>query len=538
VVVADDAPSGAFELVGHSPLNNRGMNAALGVHGDYVYVGSRTDAKLENANGAGVLVVDVSKPDAPEVVKEIGPPNEANPGETSREMRVWRSQDLLLVMNLYSNCGEIHGCTPTEAADNFRFYDISGKNAADPKLVATYEPSVDPHEFYLWEDPKNPKRALLFLSTPGGGQTQLMVTDISNYKKEKFPEIGKYSFAAGEPGNDNRLHSFAVSPDGKTGYLAYLEAGFLVLDTSEIAAGAKKPEVTVLTDPKDAPKWPEAPGPGIHSAVPFFGRDFVMTTDEVYGEALRPLNAGGCPWGWAKFLDVRNPAKPKVISEFKLPQNEESYCALPEVHEFAPRSQHPMSSFAAHNPTLTKNLAVLTWHAGGLQAINISNPAKPTQAAEYLPLERGAILVETELAQEPRPGPEPPLERRDDRIRLRDPGARRAHAREAPGSIRAKQEDARLVRVPDGADELHGTTRPRTSPSGSPRRTTSSPSSRNVRSLPSSSRTGSAPFRVSSIRLPSLPRSAPEIVPDAITSPARMLAPFTVACASCCGIVQ
>ena len=384
-VVADDAPSGAFELVGHSPLNNRGMNAALAVHGDYAYVGSRTDAKLQNANGAGVLVVDVSKPDAPEVVKEIGPPNEANPGETSREMRIWHSQELLLVMNLYSNCGEIHACTPTEANDNFRFYDISGKNGADPKLVAEYEPSVDPHEFFLWEDPKNPKRALLFMSTPGGGATQMLVTDISNYKKKKFAEIGKYSVPVDTTVGDPRLHSLSVSPDGKTGYIAHLESGFLVLDTSEIAKGVKKPNVKPLTAPEDAPKWPDAPGPGIHSAIPFFGRDFVMTTDEVYGEALKALNAGGCPWGWAKFIDVRNPAKPKVISEFKLPQNEESYCALPETHQYAPRSQHPMSSFAAHNPTLTKNLAVLTWHAGGLQAINISNPAKPTQAAEFKP---------------------------------------------------------------------------------------------------------------------------------------------------------
>ena len=46
--------------------------------------------------------------------------------------------------------------------------------------------------------------------------------------------------------------------------------------------------------------------------------------------------------------------------------------------------------------------------------------------------------------------------------------------------------------------------RPRTSPSGSPRSTTSSPSSRKVRVAPSPSRTGSLPFQVSSIRLPSL----------------------------------
>ncbi|MDQ4064512.1 MAG: hypothetical protein M3161_00510, partial [Actinomycetota bacterium] len=69
-----DAPAGALELVGHSPLMNRGMNAALAIHGDYAYVGSRTDAKANNANNAGVLVVDISDPSAPEVVHQIGPP--------------------------------------------------------------------------------------------------------------------------------------------------------------------------------------------------------------------------------------------------------------------------------------------------------------------------------------------------------------------------------------------------------------------------------------------------------------------------------
>src|ERR687890_792553 len=33
---------GKFKEVGHEPLRNRGMNAALAVHGDYAYVGSRT----------------------------------------------------------------------------------------------------------------------------------------------------------------------------------------------------------------------------------------------------------------------------------------------------------------------------------------------------------------------------------------------------------------------------------------------------------------------------------------------------------------
>ena len=34
---------GKLRQVGHEPLRNRGMNAAIAVHEDYAYVGSRTD---------------------------------------------------------------------------------------------------------------------------------------------------------------------------------------------------------------------------------------------------------------------------------------------------------------------------------------------------------------------------------------------------------------------------------------------------------------------------------------------------------------
>jgi hypothetical protein len=360
---------GALELVGHSPLNNRGMNAALAVHGDYAYVGSRTDAKAENANGAGVLVVDVKDPAAPEVVHEIGPPDEANPGETSRELRIWHEQELLIVMTLFSNCGEIHACSPIEGDDRFNFYDISGKNAAAPKLVGTYTPSENPHEFFLWEDPKNPKRALLYISNPGGNQ-QLTVTDISNARKGKFTELLKMS-PLYQGGN---LHSLGISNDGKRGYLAHLSGGVGVIDTSQIAAGAKTPSIRVLTPPNNAPKWA---GPGPHSAVKIFGKDYMLITDEVYGAALKALGGHGCPWGWMRIVDIKNPIKPKVVAEYKLPQNEEEVCQPQDA-------AHPTTSFAAHNPTLTRNLAFITWHSGGLQVVDISNPLKPTKVTEFV----------------------------------------------------------------------------------------------------------------------------------------------------------
>jgi hypothetical protein len=364
---AQEGASASFELVGHNPLENRGMNAAPAIHGDYAYIGSRTDAKASNANGAGVLIVDISDPTAPEVTGAIGPPDEANPGETSRELRVWPDQELLIVMTLYSNCGEIHACTPAPGPDRFNFYDISGENAAAPKLVATYEPSINPHEFFLWDDPKRPNRALLYIAP--AGSSQLLVTDISGARQKKFPELLTTMIGYQSGG----LHSLSISNDGKRGFLAHLTGGVGVIDTSAFTKPKAKPAVRVLTPPGNAPRWE---GPGPHSAVKVWGKDYMLITDEVYGAALAALGGHGCPWGWVHMIDIKDPVKPKLVSEYKLAQNEESFCTQDAAH--------PTTSFAAHNPTLTKSIAFITWHSGGLQAVDISDPAKPTQLAEFL----------------------------------------------------------------------------------------------------------------------------------------------------------
>ena len=156
---------------------NRGMNAALAVFGGYAYVGSRTDGTHANA---GVMVVDVRNPAAPEIVKEIGPPDEGMPTQSSRELRILPDQKLLLVLN--HQCSElIHRCTSpsntgqTVLPSNIKVFDIAGENAADPKLVATYEPEAPaqgpqlPHEFFVWNDPKQPGRVLRLHERPERG---------------------------------------------------------------------------------------------------------------------------------------------------------------------------------------------------------------------------------------------------------------------------------------------------------------------------------------------------------------------------------
>jgi hypothetical protein len=179
-----------------------GLNAALAIYGDYVYVGSRTDGSSRCGPSdprreetgidscphpdPGVLIVDASDPTSPEVVGQIGPPEQGLPGQTSRELRVWPEKKLLIVMNF--QCGELlHACAGS-ADPRLRFYDLS--DPLNPAPINSYEVITregirrTPHEMFLWVDPKDQDRALMYVSTPNGSRNpngvNLHVVDISD----------------------------------------------------------------------------------------------------------------------------------------------------------------------------------------------------------------------------------------------------------------------------------------------------------------------------------------------------------------------
>lgn len=376
------AVPGRFEPVGHSPLLNRGMNAALAVHGSHAYVGSRTDGSHLNA---GVMIVDIARPSAPKVVGQIGP---AKLGETSRELRVLPEAGLLMV--LYHGCSELlHVCVnATQAGANLatsavRFYDIRGTNAAQPKLVSTYFPSrteaQTPHEFFVWSDPVRPGRVLLYETAPStdaSGKDNLIVVDATRAREGVFREIAKWTTTIGNPDRDNRLHSLTVSADGRRAFLAYLGGGFLVADTSDFADARAAPAVRLATPVANRVFWTD---PGAHSAVQLPGRDWVMTTDEVYGRMGGLLGAHGCPWGWPRFIDISDETRPRVAAALRPPWNSAATCASVDP------VRDNLSSFASHNPTVTPNLALLTWHSAGMVAVDVADPTRPKLAAQFLP---------------------------------------------------------------------------------------------------------------------------------------------------------
>jgi hypothetical protein len=372
--------AGSFKQVGHEPLMNRGMNAAITISGDYAYIGSRTDGGHESGLHGGLLVVDISKPHKPEVVAG---PLEARAGESSRELRVWQSQDVLIVLN--TNCGvgdALHHCTQPSIS-NIRFYDIGGLNAKQPKLLNQFD--VDTHEFYLWQDPNDRDRALIFAGSASGTcairggspSCPFSVWDISPVVDGKAPVTlysGLYPYSqvtTPVPKPRGGLHSLTVSNDGSRAYYALLTGGFAVIDVSDFAAGAADPMPKPITLNESRPTWP---GPGAHSAAKLWGRDWAWVSDEVYGTATAPGH--GCPWGWTRMIDISDPKTPTVEAEYREPENDPSTCA-----SWNP----PRTSYSAHNPTLTPHIGFSTWHSGGLQAISLARPEAPAQLAEFLP---------------------------------------------------------------------------------------------------------------------------------------------------------
>jgi len=417
-----------FSLVGHEPLYNRGENAALTLYDHYVYIGSRTDSEPQHLH-PGVLVVDAADPANPKVVNEISVTS-VDPrlldGYTSRELRVWPQQKMLMVVYMF--CSDIlHQCAANGdigAGPNFQqiaFFDLS--NPAAPRLVTTFVPQAMPHELFLWVDPHNPSgRALVYSTSPNASSRgdSLSVFDISNWRQGHVAELTHFDavsqFTAAEkqfcplPDNgtsscyDVRLHSLSLTPDGTRAFFAHLGGGFFVVDTSQVAAGTANPKISLITPVANRVYWDNQ---GAHSAVKIPGRPYVFTTEEIYGKLGyvgtqafgRALS--GCPWGWARVISISDPTHPSLLSQYKIDKNQQSSCIQPGDPAYLNViAEDNFSSYASHNPTVLPDLALVTWHSGGLRAVDLQDPAHPAGDGYFLPTPN-AYSVTPDPALEP-----------------------------------------------------------------------------------------------------------------------------------------
>lgn len=404
-----------FRLIGHDALFARGMNAAPALFADagVLYVGNRTDGQPQHPH-AGILVVDVSDPADPAVVSEIGPPFAGNVNETTRELRVWPHRRLLIVLSF--RCSPvIHACAGGQVTPTYRFFDLS--DPIHPQHIRTYVPTQadgtvrTPHEFFLWEDPNDADRALLWESDPTTSdnptRANMIIRDISHVPDGAAPTIvaqgnwNQFYPGSHDPANydnDLALHSMAPTADGRVTHLAYLRGHYLALDTGEVVDNPDPPSVidlndNLITQVGDRPRWGAgdrcaghtAVGCGeSHTAVQVPGRPYELNVDEVYGTLAAP--SFGWPWGWVRLIDIADPAHPRIVGEYKLHQNTPAYTPAPGENE--------LNSYSSHNPTVLPRLAFDAWHSGGLQAIDINQPRRPRQAGWFSPTPLPTVTTE------------------------------------------------------------------------------------------------------------------------------------------------
>jgi len=121
-----------------------------------------------------------------------------------------------------------------------------------------------------------------------------------------------------------------------------------------------------------------------HSAVPLPGRPSRSRSTRSTAPLRCPRSAG--PGDGARHWNVAQPRRPHIIGEYKILQNTSAYTPAPGENEF--------NSYSSHNPTLTRNLIFDSWHSGGEQAIDVSDPGSPVQAGWFSPTPLATVANE------------------------------------------------------------------------------------------------------------------------------------------------
>ncbi len=355
-VFASAAPAGAsalggrFAQVGHHALGRRALNSGLALGARHAYIG--------NEGGRPIAILSIRRPNRPRTVGQLRQPA----GETPEELRLWPRRDVLAVMTFGCRQPTCPQGVPQRWA--VRLYDVRGRHARSPRLLVTHRLVTEPHEIFLWQDPRRPDRALLYVSTPARSGENLVVLDISAARRGRVREVGSWALPPeAAPLMPDGLHSMSVSRDGRRTYLAAFGLGLMVADTSRLAAGRAAPQIPTLTPVDNRATWPFV---NAHSAVTMPGTSrYMVVADEFYG----------CPWGWIHVIDARDPSMPRVAADVRVPGLDDAlHCPSPL-----------QASYSVHNPTLTRHLMIASWYGTGLQAFTLRSPTAPRRIAEFRP---------------------------------------------------------------------------------------------------------------------------------------------------------
>jgi len=372
-----------------------GLHGDVWAHAGYAYVGTWSGP----CPGTGVKIIDVRDPAHPQLVASAG----GYPNTSAEDMQVLSVSTAdftgdLLAIGLQT-CGlpdqppgkagvDLWDVTEPTQPGHLGFFDTS--DVADgvhelslaPRLIngesrvyaLTAQPFAEPitglfgdttvGDFQLIDvtDPTAPFRADDWGAGKDGGLAfGAPFVEVSPYDctpPPGTPELCRGHFAA------VFAHSVTPSADGLTAYVAYWDAGAIVLDISD-PTNVQMVGRTV---------YPADSEGDTHSAVPNAAQTLLATTDEDFspgetvaaGEPKQP----GDTWGFGRLWSLADPSDPAHLSDIATP------------HSLTNRTD---AFFSVHNPEFVGNRLTYSWYSDGLRVYDVSNPASPRSVAAYRP---------------------------------------------------------------------------------------------------------------------------------------------------------
>ena len=271
-----DAGTGAWK---GGDLDASGDGRGLGIAGNCIFTGHENGPGKKHAVNI-FKIQDHPDKEAPVQVGEIPAWFEGNQGFDDRELRslVYKTssgQDRYLLVR---NAG-------TNTLGNMQTYSIDMNTCKPSSQSEITDFHSQSHEFFLWHDPVNSNRVLVFMAIwtaglpdpehPGLYIPDMMVMAVTDEKtgeilpkprtlatfslhevggppiNEKpdatglfsdgrFLDFSQFKDLAGRPGNSqllehNKLHSMSVSEDGERVYVAGTTTGFYILNSEAVA---------------------------------------------------------------------------------------------------------------------------------------------------------------------------------------------------------------------------------------------------------------------------------------------------------------
>jgi hypothetical protein len=370
-----------FEVVGHSYL--RGPWLVPGARGAGINTPRVHDgiAYLGGYNGPptmfGTLIVDVHDPRSMQPLTFLP----ASPGTRTAYVRLNTRRNILVVGYDVNAANPDQPPVGEQARGGLAFFDVS--DPSHPVELAQYNNGkgvthgfeIDDRYAYACASSEASKE-------PADRNLGLAIVDYADPAAPRL--VSSYHIVGTNEGETSAFMDdrnpdgtpqvnwcHEVNKDGDRLYVAWRDAGFLILDVSDPA----NPQLVGRWDyvpPYNGGRLgaahTAAPVPHPGAALP----SLLVLTDEIFE----------CPPGFGRVLDISTPANPVLLSTFAIEGMHDAYD--PASGRFTcPRGQQSIHQ-PYFDPRSSGSLFYQPWYDQGVRAMDISNPYQPREVGYYL----------------------------------------------------------------------------------------------------------------------------------------------------------